>query len=149
MGRRGGLTENSHEDWFEVLFWRCGLTIGSCFRRALAGLGVRSRKKTNRCSVLIRRAPASTHTLTHLHTYTLTPTHSHTLTHRQTHKHTHTHTHTLDLVKWKLGLVKAQFFHVMPTGYLQHINFTPQHHHCWIALLHCLGCIGQSINMSS
>ena len=35
-----------------------------------------------------------------------------------------------DLVKWKLGHVKAQFFHVMTTGYLQHINFTPQHHHC-------------------
>ena len=28
----------------------------------------------------------------------------------------------------------------MQTGYLQHINFTPQHHHCWIFLLLCIGC---------
>ena len=39
---------------------RCGLMIGSCSRRALAGLGspVRSRKEKSCCSMLIRRTPA-------------------------------------------------------------------------------------------
>ena len=88
MGRRGGLTENSYGDGFEVLFWRCGLAIGSCIRRPLAGLGspVRSRKEKKLLLGAQQTRPGiHTHTLTH--TYTLTRTHPHTLT------HTHTHTH--------------------------------------------------------
>ena len=47
MGSGGRLAGNSHGDSFGVLFWRRGLTIGSCFRRVLAGLGspVRSWKE--------------------------------------------------------------------------------------------------------
>ena len=70
LGSSGSLAGNSHGDWFGVLFWRCGLTIGSCLRRVLAGLGFActfSEGKTQAaalCSQNARRHP-HTHTITH------------------------------------------------------------------------------------
>ena len=58
-----------------------------------------------------------------------------------------THTHMIWL-KGNWDTSKLNFFHDMTTGYLQHINFTPQYHHCWISLLICVECSLESTDQA-